>query len=117
MESHYARKSSKKQFVAHDLSIKRKWQLYKDWCSSKGYVLVKESKNKQIFCENFFARKTLFPKSSTHILLAYQQTKATKTSFLKIQSMKMKNIKIGEQFTITANIVLDELKSMCFIHV
>jgi hypothetical protein len=53
MESLYARKSSNKQYLAHDLSIKRMWQLYKDWCSSKGYLPVKESKYRQIFCEKF----------------------------------------------------------------
>lgn len=44
MESHYSRKGSKKQYLANDLNIKRMLELYRDWCRSKGYEPVKESK-------------------------------------------------------------------------
>lgn len=34
------------------------WELYKDWCTSKGHVPVKESKYRQIFCTKYMRHQT-----------------------------------------------------------
>ena len=53
MESHYTRKSSKKQYLAHDLNIKQMWKLYVKDCEKKGITSVKQSMYRKIFCENY----------------------------------------------------------------
>ena len=53
MESHYSRKDSAKKYLAHDLNIRKMWQLYKIECEKNGVKNVQEGKYQQIFCEKF----------------------------------------------------------------
>ena len=53
MESHYVRKKSKKEYLAHDLSIKEMWRLYVKECKKKNYDPVSQGKYRQIFCDHY----------------------------------------------------------------
>ena len=53
MESHCARKKTKKEYLSHDLNIKQMWRLYKEECQKEGQTAVKDSKYREVFCENY----------------------------------------------------------------
>lgn len=53
MESHYSRQSTKKQYLQHDLNIKKMWKLYSDLCEKEGKVPVSEAMYRKTFCEKF----------------------------------------------------------------
>jgi hypothetical protein len=53
MESHYSRRDSVKEYLAHDLNIKQMWQLYQEQCKQKGINGVKEAKYRQVFCQEY----------------------------------------------------------------
>jgi len=53
MESHYTRKASKKQYLPHDLNIKKMWILYCEKCKGLGHTPVKENVYRKVFCEHF----------------------------------------------------------------
>lgn len=53
LESHYARKSTKKEYLQHDLNIKKMWKLYSEECQKKEKVPVSEAMYRKIFCEEF----------------------------------------------------------------
>jgi len=53
MESHYTRKASKKQYLPHDLNIKKMWILYCEKCKGLGHTPVKENMYRKVFCEHF----------------------------------------------------------------
>lgn len=53
MESHYSRKDSRKEYLAHDLNINKMYELYAIKCKQENTTPVKESKYRQVFCEDY----------------------------------------------------------------
>lgn len=53
MESHYKRKTSRKDYLSHELNIKKMWELYSKECERKGTSAVSHAMYRKIFCENY----------------------------------------------------------------
>ena len=53
MESHYCRKSTKRQYLASNLNITRMYELYKDQQKSKNKLFVRQAVYRTIFLTEF----------------------------------------------------------------
>ena len=49
VESHYCRKDSQKQYLSGDLSVRKMYFLYKEFCAAKGYTPVSVNIYRRIF--------------------------------------------------------------------
>lgn len=76
MESHYTRKTSKKQYLPLDLNIKKMWLLYCDKCKESGQTPVKEHVYRQVFCENYNLSFFKPKKDQCSLCTLYERRKA-----------------------------------------
>ena len=82
MESHYVRKTSKRQYLSPDLSIRQMWEYYKESCKTKTMKPVAEKTYRDIFC--------------TEYNLSFYKPKKDQCSLCNVYEMKKKQGTLDE---------------------
>ena len=90
MESHYVRKTSKRQYLSPDLSIRQMWEYCKESCKTKTMKPVAEKTYRDIFCTEY---NLLF---CTEYNLSFYKPKKDQCSLCNVYEMKKKQVTLDE---------------------